>query len=374
MKMKIGVDVRCLSKQITGIGRYTLEICLALSKIDGVKLYLYSSSPIHKSIFGLEKANIRSHSWKNGWLIQFWAQTYLPYWAKKDEIDVFFGPAHRLPFFLSKRIPRVLTIHDLVWITCKETMKLKTFILEKVHVALSIKKADFIIVDTNFIKNSLIREFKIKSQNIFKISLAARKIHKISHIHEEKNFIKNPYFLFVGTIEPRKNLNRLLIAYESLDTKIKKKMSLVIVGQKGWGNINLNDLIIKMHLKKYIKLLGRVDDITLTNLYRNAEFLVMPSLYEGFGLPLVEAMLYGKPSITSKNSSMSEVVGNSGLLVDPLDISSISIALKKMILNNELRERLAKNAKLKSGQFSWDESANKLTDIFMKAIAIRKRP
>jgi len=120
--MKIGVDARLLSRPITGLGRYTWEVCRALSNIKDVTLYLYSPSPINNSVSGLESVTIRTHSWNNGLLRQLWSESYLPLWAKEDEIDVFWGPSHRLPRFLSSRIARVVTIHDLVWKLAKETM------------------------------------------------------------------------------------------------------------------------------------------------------------------------------------------------------------------------------------------------------------
>jgi len=180
------------------------------------------------------------------------------------------------------------------------------------------------------------------------------------------------FFLFVGTLEPRKNLTRLLQAYDSLPLSIKEKMKLVIVGGKGWGKVNLLDMITQLDLTEHVKVLGRVDDMALATLYANAQFLVMPSLYEGFGLPLVEAMSYGTPVLTANNSSMPEVAGNAGLLVDALDVESIADGLQEMITNNRLRERLAKNAKLNVSRFSWDNSAKKLITVFEKAIDLRK--
>ena len=167
-------------------------------------------------------------------------------------------------------------------------------------------------------------------------------------------------------------MTRLLQAYDSLPLSIKGKIKLVIVGGKGWGKVNLLDTVTQLDLTECVKVLGRVDDMALATLYANAQFLAMPSLYEGFGLPLVEAMSYGTPVLTANNSSMPEVAGNAGLLVDALDVESIADGLQEMITNNELRERLAKNAKSNASRFSWDESAKKLITVFEKAIDLRK--
>ena len=367
------MDARLLSRQITGLGRYTWEVCRALSNIKDVTLYLYSPSPINNSVSGLESVTIRTHSWNNGLLRQLWSESYLPLWAKEDEIDVFWGPSHRLPRFLSSRIARVVTIHDLVWKLAKETMYPTTYFLEKIQMPVAVRKADLIVADTYSTRDSVITEFDVKPQNISVIPLAASNIQNIpSFDFLEKYDIDGLYFLFVSTLEPRKNLTRLLQAYDSLPLSIKGKMKLVIVGGKGWGEVNLLDTITQLDLTECVKVLGRVDDTVLATLYTNAQFLVMPSLYEGFGLPLVEAMSYGTPVLTANNSSMSEVTGNAGLLVDALDVDSIADGLQEMITNNELRERLAKNAKLNASRFSWDESAKKLVTVFEKAIDLRK--
>ena len=371
--MKIGVDARLLSRPITGLGRYTWEMCRALSNIKDVTLYLYSPSPINNAVSGLESVTIRIHSWNNGLLRQLWSESYLPLWAKEDEIDVFWGPSHRLPRFLSSRIARVVTIHDLVWKLAKETMYPTTYFLEKIQMPVAVRKADLIVADTYSTRDAVITEFDVKPQNISVIPLAASNIQNIpSFDFLEKYDIDGLYFLFVSTLEPRKNLTRLLQAYDSLPLSIKGKMKLVIVGGKGWGEVNLLDTITQLDLIECVKVLGRVDDTVLATLYANAQFLVMPSLYEGFGLPLVEAMSYGTPVLTANNSSMPEVTGNAGLLVDALDVESIADGLQEMITNNELRERLAKNAKLNASRFSWDESAKKLITVFEKAIDLRK--
>ena len=372
--MKIGVDARLLSRPIKGMGRYILEMCRALSNIKNITLYLYSPAPINNNIVSvLESATIKTHSWNNGLLRQIWSESYLPLWAREDEIDVFWGPSHRLPRLLSSRVARVVTIHDLVWKYAKETMRPSTYFLEKFQMPAAALKADLIVASSYSTKDAVITEFNVKRQNIFVIPLAAGNTLSTSSFDSlERHDIDKPYFLFVGTLEPRKNLANLLNAYAILSNSIKSKAIFVIAGGKGWGGLNLKEMIAQLDLTENVKVLGYVDDKTLATLYSNAQFLVMPSLYEGFGLPLVEAMSYGAPVLTANNSSMPEVACNAGLLVDALDVKSVADGLKEMITNNELRERLAKNAKLNASRFSWDESAIKLIKVFEKAIEIRQ--
>ena len=190
----------------------------------------------------------------------------------------------------------------------------------------------------------------------------------------QKFGIDRPYFLFVGTLEPRKNLPRLLTAYSRLGESIKEQAILVIAGGKGWGGVDVNEVVAELGLVSHVRILGYVDEITLAALYANAQFLAMPSLYEGFGLPLVEAMISGTPVLTSNNSSMPEVAGNAGWLVDALDIGSIGNGLNKLICDEQLRGKLAANAKSNVARFSWDKSAQLLITVFEQAISLRNSP
>ena len=146
---------------------------------------------------------------------------------------------------------------------------------------------------------------------------------------------------------------------------------LVIAGGDGWGGVNISDTVDKLGLKNHILLLGYVEEANLGVLYANAQFLAMPSLYEGFGLPLVEAMVFGTPVLTSNNSSMPEVAGDAGLLVDALDVTSIEKGLRKLIGEDNFRVKLALNAKKNASRYNWGKSARKLVSVFEKVIALR---
>ncbi len=178
--------------------------------------------------------------------------------------------------------------------------------------------------------------------------------------------------MFVGTLEPRKNLFRLLGSYAQLSGSVKNLAHFVIVGGKGWCGVDIDKTIRNLGLKHYVHVLGYVDNITLTSLYRHALFLALPSLYEGFGLPLVEAMSHGTPVLTSNNSSMPEITGNAGLLVNPLSVASIQDGLQKLILNDDFRAILASRTKDSVKRFDWDISASKLVDVFKRAIELRR--
>ena len=372
--IKIGIDARLLSRSITGIGRYTLEMCRALSKLPNISLYLYSPAPIpYSALKGWQVEKKRFQNWNNGLLRQIWFETLLPFWVKKDDIDVFWGPAHRMPHWLPRNVARVVTIHDLVWKYVSETMGPLSRVLESYQMPYAVSTSDAVVASSKATAEAVKKEFGINSDKLSVVTLGATIPQDLLNTDLLGALdADQPYFLFVGTIEPRKNLSRLLTAYSQLPDSIKDQAMLVIAGGKGWGDINITEKMTSLNLLNHVKLLGYVDEPTLSALYSNTQFLAMPSLYEGFGLPLVEAMSYGAPVLTANNSSMIEVAGNAGLLVDALDVKSIADGLKKMITNNELRKRLAKNAKLNASRFSWDDSAIKLIKVFEKAIEIRK--
>lgn len=372
--MKVGVDARILSRPLTGIGRYTLEMCRALSNKKGISLHLYSPALIRPEVLrSLGSVNVRTKNWNNGLLRQLWGETYLPLWANEDQLDVFWGPANRLPRWLPRRTARVVTIHDLVWKYAGDTMRPLSRLLERYQTPVAVRSADAVVTDSKATANAVKEEFVVDFERLFVVPLGASlTVTAESFDSLQKYKIHRSYILFVGTLEPRKNLNRLLKAYSQLSDTLKFQASLVIVGGEGWGGVDVNNVIANLGLEKYVYVLGYVDEKTLATLYANALFLAMPSLYEGFGLPLVEAMVRGTPVLTSNNSSMPEVAGNAGLLIDPLDILSIKNGLEELIVNDNLRLTLAGNALKHIGRFNWDSAAKQLVSVLETAISGRK--
>jgi glycosyltransferase involved in cell wall biosynthesis len=183
--------------------------------------------------------------------------------------------------------------------------------------------------------------------------------------------VQQPYILFVGTHEPRKNLKQLLKAYSLLKTETRRDVQLVIAGGNGWGNVDLDNWVKNLGLTGHVVITGYVDDVTLSALYANSLFLAMPSLYEGFGLPIVEAMSYGKPVLTSNISSMPEVAGEAGILVNPFDEYAIATGLK-LLLNCTVREKLSSKAKANAARFTLQASTEQLWLAFQEAIETRK--
>lgn len=175
--MKIGIDARLLARPITGIGRYTLEMCRALSRVGGAELHLYTPSPIPEKLApNLGAACIKHADWHSGILRQLWSETYLPMWAKSDEVDVFWGPAHRLPHYLPSSMARVVTIHDLVWRHAAPTMRPLSRILESWQMPFAVGAADAVIANSQSTADALGHEYPVYADKISVIHLGASKV------------------------------------------------------------------------------------------------------------------------------------------------------------------------------------------------------
>ena len=368
MKIRVGIDARLLSEQVTGIGRYTAELTKELVKQDGT-FFLYSPKNIDVGDWKLPNVTLRAASFKSRVGKMCWSQSYLPYWASIDRVDVFWGATHRLPYLLPASVARVVTIHDLVWKHSGESMRPVSRWLENRLMPAAVRLADRVVADSNSTAMDLKVEFPSVVSKIRTVypgvtvfpSLAQRPEYLVSI------GVVQPYFLFVGTLEPRKNLHRLLRAYAGLDDASRQRCKMVIAGGKGWGSFDVHSFISDVGLKDSVVVIGYVSDAELATLYENAQFLAMPSLYEGFGLPIVEAMSYGIPVLTSQTSSMPEVAGDAGVLVDPFDEMLISAGLSSLLNNECYRNELASRATSNARRFSWQNAAKKMWAVFEEA-------
>ncbi len=178
--------------------------------------------------------------------------------------------------------------------------------------------------------------------------------------------IKGEYILFVGTLQPRKNITRLIEAFSKISNT--SNLSLVVVGKKGWQYDEILEAPKKFEVEEKVKFLDFIADEDLPNLYKNALCFVLPSLYEGFGLPVLEAMKYGCPVITSNISSLPEAGGDAALYVDPLDVNDIAKNLELIIQNSELRKKLIKKGYEQIKKFSWEKTARETLSVLTKIV------
>lgn len=288
---------------------------------------------------------------------------------RKQKIDIYWGPAHKLPLFRVRGVSYILTVHDLVWKICPRSMPLRRRLAERIFFPISIRNADTILAVSQSTANDIVQYFPSCAHKVKVIPLAGMIENYEESIATPKRNQK--YILFVGTIEPRKNINYMLQAYAGISKDLKEKYKFFLVGNVGWGDIDLNAMIVNLGLSQYVEWKTATNDQDLLTLYENAYCLLFPSLYEGFGLPILEAHNFGVPVITSNLSSMPEVVGNGGLLVDPHSVESIRSAVESVLENVGLREALSENAKVNSGRFSWDETIKLTGHAFVEAMDLR---
>lgn len=373
MTLRIAVDAGSLSEKTTGIARYTFETLSHMSRL-GHKWYLYSHRPIPTDFQFGSNVCVRHLNFQTRGLGMLWAQTVLPYWALQNRTDLFWSPAHRIPQLLPHRIARVVTIHDLVWKNAGLTMRPLNRWMDRCLMPMAVRHSDRIISVSEHTAKDLEREFPYARNKIRIIKEGVTLFDEAPSSVDSLEWaarLNRPYILFVGTLEPRKNLDRLIAAYAQLPNETRDIADLVIVGGKGWGRVDPEDLSRHHGVSHRVKVLGYVTDAQLFFLYRNALFLAMPSLYEGFGLPLLEAMSTGVPVLTSKTSSMPEVAGGAAILVDPENIESISIGLRKLLVDKALRGLLREAGRKRACLFSWGITARKTLDVFRQAVAIR---
>ncbi len=306
-----------------------------------------------------------------------WTQWRLPLALilNRGEVDVFFSPGHYAPRFCPN--PLVISIMDLAFLRFPKQFKKDDLYQLKNWTERSVKQADHILTISEFTKKEIIhfynypadkitvtypgtRKLKVKSEN------SKVKIQK-AKILEQYKIEKNKYFLYIGTLQPRKNLIRLIEAFaRAINNETMKQFNnLVIVGKKGWLYQEIFEKVESLGLEKNVIFTGYVEEKEKNAFLENAFALILPSLYEGFGIPVLEAMQLGCPVIVSQNSSLPELVGKGGLYIDnPLSVDSIYKALLKMVkLDNKTRKELINRALKQAKKFSWPKVAKEILEV-----------
>jgi glycosyltransferase involved in cell wall biosynthesis len=369
---RIGVDARQLSTQVSGIGRYNAEVLSRLVEM-GHEWYLYSHRPLLLGDWDRPNVYVRTAGISHIYLRMLWSQTVMPWWASQDGLDLFWSPLHRLPLVMPSSLARVVTIHDLVWRHAGQTMRPLNRLLDQTLMPHAVRASDRVVAVSDSTARDIEHEMPFAAGKVRAIPLGAAELGEPGPRESLARLgLSVPYFLFVGTLEPRKNLGRLLEAWSRLPQGLAGGAVLAVAGGAGWGEVNVQAMALRLGLQDRVRVLGFVSEQQLATLYAHALFLVMPSLYEGFGLPLLEATLRGVPVLTSDISSMPEVAGDAGVLVSPLDVDSIAKGLAQMLDDPKFRSDLARRAVSSAQRFSWDRSARRTMEVFEEAIEARR--
>jgi glycosyltransferase involved in cell wall biosynthesis len=290
-------------------------------------------------------------------------------WARIDQPDVYWSPAHRLPWSLPKKTAAVVTIHDLCWLKQAETMRWTTYHLDRLLMPRSLAIAKQIIAISASTGADIRNHFgdHIGEKVSVTTEGGTHMPPPFPSTHLKAMGIEKPFVLFVGSLEPRKNLPRLLQAFQCMLRRSGADILLVVAGATSWGRSSIAAEIAALRVMDRVLILQNLDDQMLSTLYQNALCLAAPSLLEGFCLPVVEAMSFGTPVLASASSAFPEVVGQGGLLVDPLSVSSISDALFRLVTDEGLRRDLGRLALQQSAAFSWESAGAATLELLERA-------
>jgi len=367
--MRIGIDVGILREERRGVGHYLsnlLEKFLELDRDD--EFYFYTPRPI--------KSEIREEIIKKGannWHLRigtlplpgsFWLQTEGRHLIIKDRIETFFGTCNILPITLPRNVKKILAIHDLLSIFYPTTMANYNRFVHKLFFRKSLERADRVIAMSNAMKQDIIRYLGIAEEKIIVIYEGVKKIfhpqekEKVPFIRARYNLLK-PYILSVGTLEPAKNHITLIRAF----SRLKFDWDLVIIGKKGWKYQNIFSTISELKLSERTKVIGYVSIEDLPPFYCGAEIFVFPSLYEGFGLPLLEAMACGVPVVSSNASCLPEIGGDACLYFAPHSVEDLVSQMERLLSDSNLRKELAKRGIERAREFTWEKTARKTLQV-----------
>jgi glycosyltransferase involved in cell wall biosynthesis len=381
MGLRVGFDATSAVRQGGGIGRYTRELLRALAAADSLSNYrLFFASRSHPHPLPPLPSNfhVTPLPLDDIWLVRVWYRARLPLpvnWLT-GPIDLFHSPDFTLPP-VQRGTRTLLTVHDLSFIRDPEsaTPVLRHYL--NAVVPRSVARADHVLADSQATRADLVELYRTPAE---KISVLYSGVHEsfrpvtdpatLAAVRARYGLGDAPFVLAVGTLQPRKNYVRLIQAFaaisnlQPLAAVQASNLHLVIAGGKGWRYDAIFAEAEKLGLQDRVLFPGFVADADLPALYSAARVLAYPSIYEGFGLPMLEAMACGTPVVTSTASCMPEVAGDAALLVPPTDVDALAAALDRALTDEALRADLIAKGRTRARQFSWAKSARQLLEIY----------
>jgi len=370
--MNIGINARYLQKKHTGIENYLLNLLKQLISLDtnnNYFLYFGNHKPVPSVVpGGGAVTRIASMPTNSQLMRMIWDQVGLPHALKKDSITVFHEPSFISP--LIKVCPTVITVFDLAYLYFPEHFTRRNVLYLKTLLPYSIKKADCIIAISKHTKNDIIKHYNVTPEKVRVVYLGVdpffRVVDQKDRIAQIKRSygITKEYLLNVSLISPRKNLITLLKAFKKLCTQNNHRYQLVIAGEKGWVYEKIFAAVSSLGLEDDVVFTGYVTNEELIYLYNNAISFLYPSLFEGFGLPILEAMACGCPVITSRVTSIPEVCGEAAVLVDPNSEDELFHAMHRIVGDSEKRHSLREKGFKQAALFSWEKTAQQTRAIY----------
>jgi len=372
--MRILIDAHLSENWLTGVGRYINELVKGLLTADRENEYIIlvrdNLEPKHPLLqldlpnLIRRKVNLYGLSLKQHYVIPDLIKYYQP--------DVYHHPQFYLP--LGVHVPSIITVHDIIPFRHAEYFPKKAVFKRgymRWMLQSALKRASKVIVISEATRQDIIDMFSAQSERIetvyHGISLNGHSVHLNSRDILKKYLVKKPYILFVGERRPHKNIPRLIEGFKKVTELAGDEIQLVIAG-KARPDYKLPENIIKeSNLESRILLLDFVEDDILKLLYKNAELFILPSLYEGFGMPLLEAMKFDLPVLGANISSMPEVIGDAGLLFDPLNTDDLAEKVVSVLQDYNLKQRLIEKGRKHIEKFTWEKAAVKTLRIYQQA-------
>ena len=386
--MKVVLSIQSLKYPLTGIGRYTLELARRLETHPDIEELSYFNGerfvpglPTQDAMetapggFSTGVAQFKRTLARNRLVLETYRtlkamRPTRPFRAHAGQL--FHGPNFYVPDFPG---PSVVTIHDLSVLTMPQFHPPERVMYLSKEIEQSIRRATKVVVDATAIRDEVIAKFGVAPEHIHIAPLAGgaefhpRSSEEIAPVLATYGLNHGGYVLYTGTIEPRKNLVTLLDAYAHLPAAARETMPLVMAGHRGWQNEAIMDRIERGTREGWVKYLGFVPEEHLPLLFSGARLFVFPSLYEGFGLPVLEALASGVPVVTSTSSTLPEVGGDAALFVDPQDGEGLTAAIAQGLYDEDWRQGAIARGHAHAGRFSWDRCASETISAYRAATA-----
>ncbi|MCC6485822.1 MAG: glycosyltransferase family 4 protein [Armatimonadetes bacterium] len=350
-----------------GIGRYALQLLQAMLKVAPDNEYQLYTNRAETTLERLP-VEVKRGSERLGRVL--WEQGALPWTLRRDELDVYHSPDFTLPVL--SRVPGVVTLHDLIFMKHPEGTSRRALLLYNTLTRVSAKRARRVIAISNYTAHDISATLSIPSEKIRVVYQGVNPSLRLASSESdapdilESLEVPEPFVLFVGLLTPRKGVLSLIQAYELAHAQAQFQ-ALVLVGLPGSGYDEIRTKAEMSPLRDKIRFLGAADDRVLAALYRRAAVFCLPSFHEGFGLPVLEAMLLGCPVVAADATSLPEVVGDAGLLFPAGDWQKLSESLVQVATDSSVREQLREKGPERAARFTWENTARETLDVYREA-------
>jgi glycosyltransferase involved in cell wall biosynthesis len=374
--MKVILSVDAIRPTLTGIGRYTWELGKRLPAMPSVEcVRLFSQGRWISNLNALREASVAKAALRQSLLRNSaavatyrWLAPHLLQHRLRPYADhVFHGTNYYLPPFSG---PSVATIHDLSIFRFPQFHPPERVAYMQKEIPLTLRRASFLISDSEFIRQEIINYFGWPAEKIRSVPLGVsdeycpRDAQEVNSVLQQYQLRYGQYSLFVSTIEPRKNIEALLRAYEGLPILVRNTYPLVLIGGYGWQSDAIHRRINDGVRQGWLRYLGFVPELALPALFSGARAFVFPSLYEGFGLPVIEAMASGLPVLISNRSSLPEIAQGAALVVEPEDVSSMTASIRILLEDTSWRASAIQRSISVASQYRWSVTAQLTSEVY----------